>query len=328
MPGLSDLQSLPADKKDLLLDVGQFTLDIIGIVEPTPIADLTSGVVSLFRLDFTGAAISAAGIVPYVGDLAKLGKLPRYTATIERAIALARADAAFAGMLRPILAKLLAALDRLPVERLGPTVREAVDRLRRSIEGFAGGARALSHLDRMTDDLLRRVLGSTSNVGVLPRRNARVIVEFFDRYGVAGKDPAQWAELVRGIDLHAVEPVSVMRFQPGDLVAEYVETSRAADRQIGQWMVRAQGAVSDRQIGLSAAGRARKVYRVTQPVEVLRSKAAAAADHWTAAGAKPHSAVTVVDGRRVMKPAEQVAGGGDQYFLPQAWQFLVEVGSP
>ncbi len=325
MPGLSDLQALSPEKKELLLDIGQFTLDIIGIFEPTPFADLTSGVVSLFRMEFTNALISAVSVVPFVGDLAKLGKIPKYTASIQRAIALARTDAAFAGMLRPILAKLLAALDRLPFEKLSAPVRDAVERLRWTIEGFAGGGRALTRLDQMADDLLRRVLGSTTNVGVLPRRNARVIVEFFDRYNVGGKDPAQWAELVRGVDLHAVEPVSIVRFQPGDLVAQYVESSRPAGRQVGQWMVRAQGAVSHRNVGLSAAGRERKVYRVTQPVEVLQSKAAPAADHWTGGGPKPHVAVTVVDGRRVMKPAEQVAGGGDQYFLPQAWSFLVEI---
>lgn len=67
------------------------------------------------------------------------------------------------------------------------------------------------------------------------------------------------------------------------------------------------------------------MFRVTQRVDVLRSKAAGAADHWTSSGAKPHTAVTVVDGTHVMRPAEQVSGGGDQYFLPRAWNVLEEV---
>jgi hypothetical protein len=58
--------------------------------------------------------------------------------------------------------------------------------------------------------------------------------------------------------------------------------------------------------------------------DVLRSQAAGAADHRTTGSARPHTAVTVADGKRVMRPAEQVAGG-DQYFLPQAWNFLLEV---
>jgi len=116
-----------------------------------------------------------------------------------------------------------------------------------------------------------------------------------------------------------------MRFEPGELVAQYVEPSRPANRQVGQWMVRAQAGVSHRNIGLSGAGRERKLYRVTQRVDVLRSKAAGAADHWTTGGARPHTAVTAIDGTRTMRSAEHVAGGGDQYFLPQAWNFLQEI---
>ena len=141
---------------------------------------------------------------------------------------------------------------------------------------------------------------------------------------MANGNPAAWAELIRGIDLHAVEPVRVISLRRGELVAEYVELGRAKDRQIGQWMVMAQGAVSHRNVGLSGAGRERKVFRVKQDVRVLKSKAAGAADHWTAASSKAHTAVTVESGQRVMKPAEHVAGGGDQYFLPRAWEFLEE----
>jgi hypothetical protein len=323
-----DLQSLSPEARALLLDVGQFTLDVIGIVEPTPFADLTSGVVSLIRSDWHGALISGAGVLPYVGDVAKLAKIPRYVNTVERSIQLAKTDAKFASMLRPLLTRLLSAIDRLPVERLAPVMRESLDRMRRKIDDFLGGLRVLSPLDRLTDDVLRRVFGSTKNVGVLPRRNVRTIVEFFDKHNVGSRNPAEWAELLKGIDLHAVEAVTVLRFKPGEMVAQYVETSRAANRQVGQWMVLARGAVSHRNIGLSAAGRQRKMYRVTHEVEVLRSKAAPAADHWTGAGAKPHTAVTVVNGQRTMKAAEQVGGGGDQYFLPQAWQFLQEVPAP
>jgi hypothetical protein len=325
MLGLSDLTSLPPDQRELLLDIGQFTLDIIGIFEPTPIADLTSAVVSLFRSDWTGAAMSTAGAVPYIGDLAKLGKLPKYLGTVERAVQVARTSPRFAAILRPVLEKLLAGLNRIPANTVPAAARGALDRMKLSISDFLRGTRAASRFDQMADDLLRRVLGSTQNVGELPRKNARTIVEFFDRNNVAGKDPAQWAELARGIDLHAVEPVSVVRFKPGDLVAQYVETGRPASRQVGQWMIPAQGGVSHRNIGLSEHGRVRKVYRVKQSVEVLKSKAASAADHWTGAGPKTHTAVTVDGSRRVMKPAEQVAGGGDQFFLPRAWEFLEEV---
>ena len=85
------------------------------------------------------------------------------------------------------------------------------------------------------------------------------------------------------------------------------------------------------------------MFRLKHAVEVLESKAAGAADHWTYTGLKaeaeaarlaapgarvpaarvpPHHAVTVKDGVRVRLPADQVAGGGTQYFLPKAWEHL------
>jgi hypothetical protein len=320
---LSDIQRLPPAEKDALLDDTQFTLDVVGCFEPTPFADLTNALLSMTRARWSEAMLSVVGVVPYVGDLAKLGKAPHYLKSVERAIQLARNNRSFAVMLQPVLTRLSGGLRSLPLHRLPLPVQQALKRMQKSISDYLpGGARAVSRLDQLTDDVLMRVFGSTRNVGVLPRKNVRTTVEFFDKHGVGGRDPAQWAELIKGIDLHAVEPVEILRFKPGDLVAEYVELSRPANRQIGQWMVRAQGAVSHRNLGLASAGRERKVFRVKQDVEVLKSKAAPAADHWTTQGSKPHTAVVTNGNGRAVKPAEQVGGGGDQYFLPEAWKFL------
>jgi hypothetical protein len=323
---LSDLKQLPPAEKEALFDVTQFTLDVVGCFEPTPFADLTNALLSMTRGHWSQAMMSAAGVVPYVGDLAKLGKAPAYLKSVERAIQLARNNRKFAAMLQPVLARLSSYLRRLPTHRLPLPVQHALGRMQRAISEFVpGGGRAISRLDQLTDDVLVRVFGSTKYVGVLPRQNVRTTVEFFEKHGVAGNDVGQWAELIKGMDLHAVDPVKIQRFKPGDLVAEYVELSRPADRQIGQWMVRAQGAVSHRNLGLSSAGRQRKVFRVRQDVEVLKSKAAPAADHWTTQGTKPHTAVVANGNKPAMKPAEQVGGGGDQYFLPKAWEFLEPV---
>lgn len=207
-PTLADLNALTPDARALLLDVGQFTLDIVGIFEPTPFADLTSGVIALCRTDFASAAISAIAIIPYAGDIAKFGKIPHYIATVERAIQLARTNAAFAALLRPLLARLLSALDAFPLDRIGQSGRVALGRIRALIDDFLGPGRALTRVERLTEDLLMRVFGSTKNVGVLPRRNVRTIVEFFDKHGVKGRDPVEWAQLIKCIDLHAVEPVT------------------------------------------------------------------------------------------------------------------------
>lgn len=329
-----DLNSLTSDQRALLLDVGQFTLDIIGMFEPTPFADLTSGVISLMRGDLTSAAISAVSVVPYIGDVAKLGKIPKYVGIVEKAIQVARVDSRFGAMLRPLLGKLLAALDRIPVDRLAPLLRQSLERMRGAIGSFLpGGVRVASRIDQLTDDMLRRVFGSTQNIGTQQRTNVRTVVEFFDKHNVEGKNPAEWAKLLKGIDVHSIQPISVVHFRIGDLVGQYVELSRAPGRQIGQWMTLAQGAVSHRNLGLSGHGRVRKIYRIkvkagtnaVETVEMLKSKAAAAADHWTTSGPKPHKAITSEDGKLIRKPAEQVSGGGDQYFLPKAWEWLEEI---
>lgn len=326
-----DLQSFTPEQRELLLDVGQLVLDVVGVVEPTPFADASNAVISIWRGQWGAAAISAVAIVPWVGDLAKLSRLPQAARVVERAVAAARADARFAAALTPLLQRLRGALDALPAGRVPAVVGDAIARLRRLLDGFLPrGVRTATRLDRLTEAMLVRIFGSARNVGALPRRNVRTVVEFLDRhkaYKVEKDKLDEWAGLFKGIDLHAADEIVVTRFKPGDLVAEYVQKSetRPGQWEIGQWMTLAQGAVSHRNVGLSDAGRVRKVFRVTQEVEVLKSTAAAAADHWTRAGAKPHMATAVVNGKASRVAAVHVAGGGDQYFLPGAWKYLVEV---
>lgn len=66
-----------------LLDMLQMGLDAVGVVEPTPFADLTNAGVSVLRAisdpsnaggHLKNAAISMVSTIPYLGDLAKLGK--------------------------------------------------------------------------------------------------------------------------------------------------------------------------------------------------------------------------------------------------------------
>jgi len=57
------------------LDIGQITLGLFGIVEPTPFADGTNVVISILHGNLLDAGLSAVSIVPYIGDMAKAGKL-------------------------------------------------------------------------------------------------------------------------------------------------------------------------------------------------------------------------------------------------------------
>ncbi|MEO1498468.1 MAG: hypothetical protein AAFV43_15090 [Planctomycetota bacterium] len=329
----ADWDKLTEEEKELLLDVGQLALDIVGVVEPTPFADSSNAVISLTRGDWAGALMSAAGIIPYVGDVAKLGKLPRYAKSIDRALAMARTSARFAEPMRALATRIVAAIRRLPADKLPPAMRKSLDNVHRKLTEFLGGGLRLSRLDRLTDETLRAVFGSTKNAGVLPRQNVRKIVEFFDESGVGGGSPAEWANLIKGIDVHAVDAVQVVDVPARQTFAQFVELSRPADRRVGQWMVPAQGGVSHRNVGLSGAGRERQLFRLKPGAKaasgkhprMLVSKAAATGDHWTVAGARQHGVVTRVDGRHVMKQAEFVAGGGQQLFLPRAWDLLEAV---
>jgi hypothetical protein len=87
---LQQLESLRKDSqaaaRELQLDEMQSALDIAGVVDPTPISDAASGLISLSRGDWFGAGMSLVSMLPYVGDavgktakgarlLAKMAKL-------------------------------------------------------------------------------------------------------------------------------------------------------------------------------------------------------------------------------------------------------------
>lgn len=71
------LDQLP---REVRLDLLQFALDLVGLVNP--VADAASAAISLWRGDFLGAAISAISIIP-VGDVFKIVKLGKYAKTFE-----------------------------------------------------------------------------------------------------------------------------------------------------------------------------------------------------------------------------------------------------
>ncbi|MBL7914759.1 MAG: hypothetical protein JNL49_06900 [Bacteroidia bacterium] len=57
-----------------LLDDLQTALDVVGIADPTGLADATNALIYTGRGQLGNASISAMGIIPYIGDLAKAGK--------------------------------------------------------------------------------------------------------------------------------------------------------------------------------------------------------------------------------------------------------------
>lgn len=109
-----DVQATSTDEfNDLSLDLLALALDLAGIVDPTPICDGSAAFLALSRGEFLDAAISATSIVPYIGDLAKAGKLPRYLKALERAVDWADRTGQAARLL-PAVQRLEQALAALP----------------------------------------------------------------------------------------------------------------------------------------------------------------------------------------------------------------------
>ena len=129
------------DLGELALDLTQIALDIVGIFEPTPFADIGNTLISAVRGDWAGAGLSVVGVVPYVGDLAKLGKLGRYAGTVAKAVDLAASSPAARAALEPALRRIGEALDAIPQGALDAIPAEAREQLlgmKRRIDEFLG----------------------------------------------------------------------------------------------------------------------------------------------------------------------------------------------
>lgn len=76
------------------VDALQLVLDVVGAFDPTPITDGANAAISLGRAFVTdperrkehlqNAAISTVSMIPYIGDTAKLAKVPRAAKTVQR----------------------------------------------------------------------------------------------------------------------------------------------------------------------------------------------------------------------------------------------------
>ena len=105
--------NLTEEQQELLLDISQIVLDIVGIFEPTPFADGTNAAISFKRDDHFGGWIGLISMIPYLGDLAKVGKFPKYMATIKRVSLQYYKSTKFASLVDPYLRELSDALELL-----------------------------------------------------------------------------------------------------------------------------------------------------------------------------------------------------------------------
>ncbi len=149
--------------KELGLDLIQLAFDLAGIVDPTPISDGASGLLALARGQWLDALISGASMIPYVGDLAKAGKLPKYLKSLEKAVELSQRSTKAAEVLLPGLEKLKKTLDLIP-----------------------GGANR--YIDEMKTLVDRSVKSATTAVKVLPDISKRFQFRTFEKNGQIYKE--------------------------------------------------------------------------------------------------------------------------------------------
>ncbi|SIT17373.1 RHS repeat-associated core domain-containing protein [Belliella pelovolcani] len=67
-------------------DILVAALDIAGIFDPTGAADIAAGSIEMKNGNFWSGMASYAGVAPLIGDVAKLGKVPKHLKTINNAI--------------------------------------------------------------------------------------------------------------------------------------------------------------------------------------------------------------------------------------------------
>jgi hypothetical protein len=64
----------------------QLAADVAGIFDPTPTSDAIGGVASAIQGDWLGVGLSLLGMIPYVGDAGKIGKIARIAPRTARAL--------------------------------------------------------------------------------------------------------------------------------------------------------------------------------------------------------------------------------------------------
>jgi uncharacterized protein len=149
----------------LAADLLQVGLDVAGIFEPTPFADLANAGISLGRGIYDGitngsawdvaagvgdAAISVAGVFPGIGDTAKVLRLGRHADTVARAITEIAANPALRSTFEPMLRGIKETLDRVSPTVIDALPQEAADSIRtmkaQLDEFFGAGARNVDEI--------------------------------------------------------------------------------------------------------------------------------------------------------------------------------------
>ena len=166
-----EFNDLSPEERQIIFDLSLVTLDIVGIVDPTPISDGTVAVVEVSQGNFAYAGLSVVSMVPWLGDLAKAGKAPRLIKIINEAVDYALTNPSFAKRIEPYLETFSSAYDLLPT-----SARDALASAKTKVDDFlsarvpdlppSGTSRALTGADfGIPDEALTKLGGSVSRLG-------------------------------------------------------------------------------------------------------------------------------------------------------------------
>jgi hypothetical protein len=114
-----------ANVGEVVLDLTQMTLDIVGIFDQTGLSDGANALISAGRGDWVGAGLSVLAVVPVVGALAAAGKLGKWAETVAN-------NPAARAALEPMLRRLNDAIGAIP----DAVMRNLPDEMRSTLEGL------------------------------------------------------------------------------------------------------------------------------------------------------------------------------------------------
>ncbi len=122
-----------------LLNLGQLSLDLAGIIDPTPTSDVLSGLLSAATGDWRGALVSAASAaVPYAGDALKATRVGKWLKTVSETVELAATNPAFKKAVSPALKAISDLIGQLPVSRVSRELDASLKSVKRQIDGVLG----------------------------------------------------------------------------------------------------------------------------------------------------------------------------------------------
>ena len=148
---------LTIQEREILFELGLIGVDIGGIFDPTPISDGVAATMELSQGNFVYASINVVSMIPWVGDLAKTGKLPRLLRIVEDAIAHAAKNADFAQRIRPLIESLSTALGRVPLDGLPASVRDTISTLQKQTDDFLRVPKRIPACEKQVKSMAKRI---------------------------------------------------------------------------------------------------------------------------------------------------------------------------